>query len=289
MKKISLIILLLISTVKLFAAPAVQVINVGAQKYSILQSGSKSPTIIFFNGAGESLQTWDKVLAKLGSTQHFFAYDRAGTGQSSPLSNQIAPRTAQGVIKRLHALLAAANVNPPYVLVAHSIGSLYALYFARAYPQEVKGLVLLEPNVDAMIALNRVKNLNKEQQAVMAKLIHQINFNFLNEKTRFIEYRGAIKHTPTAKEATQIELYLENLGKTESQKQIDRLPPLKNIPLVVISGGHGTTQYDHMRRFAAKAIAQSVPKGKYLLLNNANHYVQQDAPQQVIAAIEKVA
>jgi len=286
MKKLSIIFLLL-ATTSLFATTQ-HYINVGSQKYWTLQSGSKKPTIIFFNGAGETLQTWDKIFPRLTKTQRFFAYDRAGIGKSSPLVNQITARTAQNIVKRLRALLNAADVKPPYVLVAHSIGSLYALYFARAYPGEVKGMVLLEPSVDAKIALGKMKNLSKKQRHIVANLTRQINFNFFNEKERFLNYRGSIKHNPTLKEEARIEFYLENLGKIKSQRQIDRLPQLKNISLVVISGGHGATQYDHMRRFTAKTVAQSIPKGRYKLIKNANHYVQNDAPQQVAAAIKSV-
>ena len=288
MKKIGVIFLLLAALTEITAAPIEHYVNVGAQRYSILQSGSGSPTVIFFNGAGESLQSWNKVFSQLGAARHLFAYDRAGVGQSMPLPNQIAPRTAAGVVKRLRALLHMVRLNPPYVLVAHSLGSLYALYFARAYPTEVTGLVLLEPSVDAMIALNRVGHLNKKQQTAVAGLVHQINFNFLNEKARFVQYRSAIKHQPTAKEATQIELYLENLGKTESQQQIDQLPPLKNISLVVISSDRGTTQYDRFRRLAAKTIAHSAARGQYQLLKNVGHNVQKDAPAKVVAAINNV-
>jgi pimeloyl-ACP methyl ester carboxylesterase len=45
----------------------------------------------------------------------------------------------------LHALLAAARVKGPYVLVGHSIGGLIARVYAEQYPAEVAGLVLLDP------------------------------------------------------------------------------------------------------------------------------------------------
>ena len=289
MKKISLLFFLLALTTSILAAATKpQYITVGVHKYSILQAGSKQSTIIFFNGAGESFNTWTHVISRLDNAQRYFAYNRAGTDGSSPLVNQIAPRTAAGVVTRLRALLTMNKTKPPYILVAHSIGSLYALYFARAYPAEVKGIVLIEPSVDAMLALGNLNNLNKQQQAALNKLVQQINYNFLNEKQRFITYRGTIKRTPSPTETAKLALFLENLGKTTSQQEINKLPALKNIPLVVVMGADGTTQYDQIRRLAGKTLAKSVPNGKYEVIKNVGHDLQKDKPTTITAAIKKV-
>jgi pimeloyl-ACP methyl ester carboxylesterase len=50
------------------------------------------------------------------------------------------------VVEELRQVLRHKGLKPPYVLVGHSLGGLYMQLFARAHPEEVKGLVL----VDAM-------------------------------------------------------------------------------------------------------------------------------------------
>jgi pimeloyl-ACP methyl ester carboxylesterase len=45
----------------------------------------------------------------------------------------------------LHALLRAAGLKAPYVLVGHSIGGLIARVYAEQYPNEVAGMVLVDP------------------------------------------------------------------------------------------------------------------------------------------------
>lgn len=287
MKKVFICLLLLTTTINVKAAES-HYIKVDADRYAVLHTGYKKPTLIFLSGAGDSFSVWDQVLAALPKQQAIFAYNRAGIGGSTPLTNQIAPRTAQGVVTRLRKLLKASKINSPYVLVAHGIGSLYALYFARAYPKEVQGLVLIEPSVDAMLALSKLRNLTAKQKASLAKLIQQINYNLLNEKRRFIEYRSAIKRVPTAKESRQIAMFLENLGKVNSQREIDALAPLKNMPVVVLSSASGKRQYDNMQRLAAKQIAQSVKLGDYKVLKKPGYYIQQVAPNAVVAAIKKV-
>jgi pimeloyl-ACP methyl ester carboxylesterase len=69
------------------------------------------------------------------------AYDRAGLGYSDPGP---APRDSKAVVRDLEALLHAANVAPPYVLVAHSMAPVHAYLFALKHPEWVKGLVLVD-------------------------------------------------------------------------------------------------------------------------------------------------
>ena len=59
------------------------------------------------------------------------------------------PRTARDLVADLHALLHAAAVPGPYVLVGHSLGGVVVRLYASTYPDEVAGLVL----VDALPAL----------------------------------------------------------------------------------------------------------------------------------------
>ena len=69
------------------------------------------------------------------------AEDTAGRSRSDPAP---LPRTAQDVVADLHALLRAARVPGPYVLVGHSLGGLCVRLYATTYPEEVAGLVLVD-------------------------------------------------------------------------------------------------------------------------------------------------
>jgi pimeloyl-ACP methyl ester carboxylesterase len=48
-------------------------------------------------------------------------------------------------VRELHALLAGARVGPPYVLVGHSYGGRIARVYAKTYPRDVAGMVLIDP------------------------------------------------------------------------------------------------------------------------------------------------
>jgi len=59
-------------------------------------------------------------------------------------TDESAPRTGAAIVAELHAVLKQTGVRPPYVLVGHSLGGLYTSLYARTYPGEVVGLVLLD-------------------------------------------------------------------------------------------------------------------------------------------------
>lgn len=107
-------------------------------------------TIFFENGSGTDMNEWKSnpkffdCVKKMGS---LFLYDRNGLGKSPPdlqLSSNN-PLTAKQASDKLSALLKKLNIQPPYVLVAHSYGAIYAGYFVLKNPHLVKGLILVDP------------------------------------------------------------------------------------------------------------------------------------------------
>ena len=105
--------------------------------------GSGSPTVVLEAGFGGSSDNWSAVLPQLGRTLRTCTYDRAGLGNSPPISGV---HDAGAEIRDLQALLEHAKVPPPYLLVGHSYGGLLVRLFAVAHPSETAGVVL----VDAM-------------------------------------------------------------------------------------------------------------------------------------------
>ncbi len=83
------------------------------------------------------------------------SYDRAGFGKSEPGWK---PRTAEQIVSELHKALKKAKLKPPYVLVGHSAGGMYMRVFAHKYPQEVSGIVLVDPAPEAFYGWLKVKD-----------------------------------------------------------------------------------------------------------------------------------
>lgn len=108
----------------------------------VVEYGTGPATVVFESGLGDDWQPWEYVAREVSTRALTFAYSRPGYGQSEPSPAQ---RDALHIVEELRALLASRSLAPPYVLVGHSLGGTYMELFAKAYPEEVSGVVLVEP------------------------------------------------------------------------------------------------------------------------------------------------
>ena len=106
------------------------------------EQGEGEPTVLFESGIGATHLNWRGIQDPIATLAHTIAYDRAGLGWSSPSRT---PRTPGNVAAELHRMLETADLQPPYVLVGHSFGGLVMRRFALLYPEEVAGVVLVDP------------------------------------------------------------------------------------------------------------------------------------------------
>ena len=115
----------------------------GGRRLNLYCSGSGKPAVILEAGAGGSMLDWYTIQPAIARTTEVCSYDRAGREFSDP-----ALASASGLasaVDDLHALLQAATIAPPYVLVGHSLGGVIVLSFADRYRAEVAGMVLVDP------------------------------------------------------------------------------------------------------------------------------------------------
>ncbi|HKW96673.1 MAG TPA: alpha/beta hydrolase [Bryobacteraceae bacterium] len=130
--------------------------DIGGRMLNIYCSGAGQPAVIFESGAPWPTMSdpkmmwehgaprpgfsWVRIQAELAKITTACWYDRAGSGWSDlgPY-----PRDSASQARDLHALLEAARVSPPYVLVAESSATLDARVYAASFPGEVAGLVFV--------------------------------------------------------------------------------------------------------------------------------------------------
>ena len=114
----------------------------GRRKLYLLEKGSSGPTVLFEAGIAATNLNWfhiQKIVSQFASTA---SYDRGGLGWSSKCRTA---RTPANIASELHELLKGAGIKPPYILVGHSFGGLVMRRFALNYPDEVAGIVLVDP------------------------------------------------------------------------------------------------------------------------------------------------
>jgi len=128
-------------TLDIYATPA-RLVDIGGRKLNLRCSGTGTQTVMLEAGAIADSMTWFKVQPQLAKTTTVCSYDRAGLGFSDegPL-----PRDLDAEAGDLHALIHAAGIKTPVVLVAHSRGTNIARRYADKYRADLAALVLLDP------------------------------------------------------------------------------------------------------------------------------------------------
>ena len=113
----------------------------GSEVY-LYELGTGEPTVIFEAGFGATHLNWRHIQRAVAQFTGTVAYDRAGLGWSS--FNRT-PRTPANIAAELRTSLQSAGVKPPYILVGHSFGGLVMRRYALLFPDEVAGVVLVDP------------------------------------------------------------------------------------------------------------------------------------------------
>ena len=122
--------------------PPGQLVAVDGYKLHISCTGEGSPTVILDAAGGNASPSWGLVQPEIAQSTRVCAYDRAGMGWSE---RGPTPRDMNQHVRELHALLTGAGIDGPYVLVGHSYGGRIARVYAKEYPSEVVGMVLIDP------------------------------------------------------------------------------------------------------------------------------------------------
>lgn len=106
------------------------------------RAGEGRPAVVFVPGAGSFGLDFALVQERVSKFATAVVYDRAGTGWSDDAE---LPRTATEVTDELRAVLHTVAGPAPYVLVGHSLGGAYVQRYAQRFPDEIAGLILLDP------------------------------------------------------------------------------------------------------------------------------------------------
>jgi pimeloyl-ACP methyl ester carboxylesterase len=202
----------------------------------------------------------------MASSARVFAYDRAGLGKSDPSP---APRTIEQMADELHQVLLAARVPAPWVLVGHSLGGAIAEVFAHRYPREVAGLVLVDPED------GRLDDMLRSRMPAQA----------WDERKKAIE--KAMPGMPAPVRA-ELEAYRASAALSADAFEVGKLP------VVLLTGTKKNPEFpgnpleqDVKRELHEKWLA-TAPGAKHVLVPQSRHYIQNDAPTEVVDAVKDV-
>lgn len=248
---------------------AVLIVLAGASAWGVPESphhrvrlqGHGQPTVIFEAGLGDTLEVWNRVQPVIASScARTLAYNRAGYAGSDPTGD---PRDAATIVAELRAELKRRNVDPPYVLVGHSLGGLYMQYFARNYPHEIAGLVLVDST-----HWNQGLTLDPSANA---------------------PYAGR----------TAVTLFMPWIMRREladssaAGRQVHQSPQASSIPTVVLSSARMASRETPEGLAVATRqqndIAADFPGARHIWIPDSGHYIQQERPDAVVSAVRELA
>jgi pimeloyl-ACP methyl ester carboxylesterase len=129
-------------------------IEVGGRTLHLVCAGSAArgtPTVVLEAGLGGDHFVWgDRMITGIAARTRVCAYDRAGLGLSPAAEGR--SRTSADMVADLATMLEAADVAGPYLMVGHSNGAWQVALFTEAHPDDVVGVVLIDPRAPEVSA-----------------------------------------------------------------------------------------------------------------------------------------
>jgi pimeloyl-ACP methyl ester carboxylesterase len=213
--------------------------------------GKGSPAVVLEIGLGGALEEWAAVQPAVARFTKVVAYDRLGAEDKEPML------TGREIAHELHTALNRAGIEPPYVLVGQSFGGIYNRIFASMYPDEVVGMVLLDPSQEDFIAWME-----------------------LHHPTKCIR-------------KSDVDNWPEGAGIWATLDEIKSSPPLPDVPIVVATATRPSN--DPVRIEVLPVWTEShadwvrnLPQGRHVLVPESGHGMHVEASQLVVDLIREV-
>jgi pimeloyl-ACP methyl ester carboxylesterase len=237
-------------------------VDIGGYRLYVSCMGQGSPTVVFDAGLGEDLSIWNQVQPAVAQFTQACAYDRANVAPSDkrPLAIKV---SARQIATELHKLLVNAHLTGPYILVGHSLGALFMQMFACQYPQEVAGMVLVDST-------------HPEQATRLAEALGP---SFTTEARQGFPIEGITYNDVLAMQA---QVYA-------TRGSFPQVPLIVLVRSRYTPSAHWTaTQYMQAWMSLQTDLSRRSTRGRLLVAPNSGHFIQNDRPDLVIAAIHEV-
>jgi pimeloyl-ACP methyl ester carboxylesterase len=235
------------------------------------RQGRGGQPVVLELGLGASGSSYDDIARRVAALTRVVWYDHAGLGRSDPAPT---PRTIADLAADLHALLHAAQIPPPYVLLGHSLGGLTVRYYKQRYPREVVALVLIDAAHE------------EQRERLLAALPPEVP----DELPAVMHYRTAL----SARWADPMtnEERIDNIANSALMRHCR---PLGDLPLVVVSRGQAqapaglppdlVTRREQAWRHMQYDLAALSSRKVHLVAEQSGHLINEEQPDMVVEGI----
>jgi len=294
---------------------AQQRIDIGGRKLNLYCSGTGPTTVIFDSPSGEGGWSWFKVQPEVAKHTRACTYDRAGLGFSDPAQR---PNTSENAADDLYKALQTAGIKPPYLLVGNSLGGSNVQVYTYHHPEQVKGLVLVEPESENVTArldkasggmIGQIYSMVKQQDQYC---LQEAGNGFKNGSEAMQNCVGdpAEAYGPALGAAVRAQFMDKSYWQARadefqaidtSDQQLRALrKPFGDLPLLVLTRGLSPYADPSKPQSAAnkatedenakihQELAALSTKGKQRVVPQAAHVIQEDQPAAVTQAVLEV-
>lgn len=213
--------------------------------------GEGSPTVVMEIGLGGPLEEWTIVQREVAKFTRVVSYDRLASHRKDKVL------TGRQIAVEFHTALANAGIRPPYILVGQSFAGVYNRIFTSMYPDEVAGMVLLDPTTES-----------------------------------FADWMDA-HHPDQGPRSFHTEDFPEAAGIIPTFDELKTCGPLPNVPVVVVTGARPRPEKLFQEAFPIwkqghEDLARSFPQGRHVVTEKSGHGIHVEQPELVVQLIREV-
>jgi pimeloyl-ACP methyl ester carboxylesterase len=280
--------------------------SVEGRQMHLYCTGSGAPAVVIEAGLGSDWLGWQVVQPELSKLTRVCTYDRSGLGWSEPRHG---PRDAETIARQLHALLNQAGVPRPLVLTGHSAGGFYVREYAREFPAEVAGVVLVDSTSPQQI--DELPGFRASYEADRRDATRELWSDRLRVWSGWERLIGQCHETPGKGLDGLADLYAAKTCRPEyvdgelgeymdfetAGKQAARLTSFGNKPLLILS------KDPHWRKSATapnaaaelpvwdreqEGLKSLSPLSWRVIARNSGHKIYQDRPDVVVSEMSRL-
>jgi pimeloyl-ACP methyl ester carboxylesterase len=259
-------------------------------------AGTGTPAVVIEAGAGTFGLDYLNLFERCAQRTTCVLYDRAGSGWSDPLPG---PRSARDIVTDLKDALRLAGVTGPYLLVGHSFGGLLTRAFAQNFPNEVIGMVLIDPLVEG------IPLPDDTDQAAAEAMLEELRRNpdlirewYPDLFAEWGKFPEQVRDPLIARHLEPDRAYSgirDMLSARPLQAEVANGPTLPDMPIIVLTGmqidpspgmsDDDKRAFNNIKLAAHAAFANSLPHGEHQVLSDAGHLLYTQRPDVVAGAV----
>ena len=251
-----------------------------------------SPTVLLEAGLGGTSLEWVKVQPAVAQFTRVCSYDRIGYGWSDP---SFEARTAATIVTELRQLMGYGTVAAPYLLVGHSFGGLTMRLFASRYPQQIAGLVLLDPTHEAQFDPHPLASPGQKPLIPRQNKTFVIGNHYQIPAALPAEVRATAQMLaliPSSIRSLYSELRYIRISAMQVRQYGQTLP---DVPLTIIAHNSAArAKTAKAKRFAKNwlnlqlDLATRAPQGRFIMAEHSGHHIHLEQPELVINNVRTI-